>query len=603
MTDPAPGAPPGAMTMLRLEGDSPEAIERRWLAEVYQPGAPQLTVRAVLTGSAIGAVMCLSNLYVSLKTGLAMGVAVTACVLAYALPRVLGQRLSMLECNAAQSVASSAGYATGGTLASAAVGYLLVTGHHPPLFTLLLWTLVLAALGVFFAIPMKRRLVNVEQLPFPTGTAAAQTLRSLYSRGAAAAGQARWLAGAGGLGAVVAIWRDGFAGRSWALPTVTAFPGTLGEMGFAVEGGVLLLGAGALVGLRLALSMLAGAIVCWGLLAPRLPGWGAAEAGPEAAAGWAMWPGAALLATSALVSLALSGGSIRRALSRARGGGGDDPLAAVEVPRSWFRGGVLVFGAAAILLGWLGFGIPPHLGAVAVAMSFLLCLVACRVTGETDATPSGPLGQVTQLAYGVLMPQDVAANLVTASITGNTSAAAADLLSDLKSGWLVGANPRRQFLAQLLGALIGSAIVVPFFLLLVPAPGAVGPHGFAAPAGQVLAGMARLLAGGFASLHPSAVTASAWAAAAALFLSLAESRLPARLARFIPSPTGIGLAFLIPASSTLSMLAGAILGALWIWRRRERGETEVTGIASGLIAGESVAGVALALLSAAGLRG
>ena len=62
--------------------------EQRWLKEVYQPGARQLTVRAVVTGMVLGAVMCLSNLYVVLKTGWSFGVTITACILAYALYRV-----------------------------------------------------------------------------------------------------------------------------------------------------------------------------------------------------------------------------------------------------------------------------------------------------------------------------------------------------------------------------------------------------------------------------------------------------------------------------------------------------------------------------------
>jgi len=93
--------------------------ERRWLAEVYRPGVPQLTVRAVVTGMVLGAVMCLSNLYVVLKTGWSFGVTITACILAYALfagLRSIGavrREFGPLENNAMGSVASAAGYMTG----------------------------------------------------------------------------------------------------------------------------------------------------------------------------------------------------------------------------------------------------------------------------------------------------------------------------------------------------------------------------------------------------------------------------------------------------------------------------------------------------------
>jgi len=74
--------------------------------------------------------------------------------------------------------------------------------------------------------------------------------------------------------------------------------------------------------------------------------------------------------------------------------------------------------------------------------------VACRATGESDITPIGALGKITQLVYGVLIPQNATANLMTASITANAAASSADLLTDLKSGYLLGAHPRRQFVAQ-----------------------------------------------------------------------------------------------------------------------------------------------------------
>ncbi|PMY18170.1 peptide transporter, partial [Pseudomonas sp. FW305-3-2-15-A-R2A1] len=82
--------------------------------------------------------------------------------------------------------------------------------------------------------------------------------------------------------------------------------------------------------------------------------------------------------------------------------------------------------------------------------------VACRATGETDVTPTGAMGKIMQLTYGVLMPQAVTANLMTAAITSGSASASADLLNDLKSGYLLGANPRRQFIAQFSGIITGT---------------------------------------------------------------------------------------------------------------------------------------------------
>src|SRR5688572_25983330 len=106
------------MSQHRIEAtDDPE---RRWLAETYKPGLPQLTVRAVITGMLLGVVMCLSNLYIVLKTGWSFGVTITACILAFAIwtalkkVRIARKEFGVLENNAMSSVASAAGYMTGG---------------------------------------------------------------------------------------------------------------------------------------------------------------------------------------------------------------------------------------------------------------------------------------------------------------------------------------------------------------------------------------------------------------------------------------------------------------------------------------------------------
>ena len=127
------------MELLEIPGKTSDEIESFWVREVYQGDAmPQLTIRSVVMGALIGCLMCLSNLYVGLKTGWGLGVVITAVVISYALygalvrlaPRLFGPQMSILENNAMASTASSAGYSTGGTMVSATAAYLLVTGHH-----------------------------------------------------------------------------------------------------------------------------------------------------------------------------------------------------------------------------------------------------------------------------------------------------------------------------------------------------------------------------------------------------------------------------------------------------------------------------------------
>nr|WP_224245790.1 OPT family oligopeptide transporter [Hyalangium gracile] len=596
--------------LLRVPGDTPEAADTFWLRQVYRGDRlPQLTLRAVLLGSAVGVVTCATNLYAGLKVGLQFGVAVTAVLLAQMThgllrrlsPGLGGAPLSPLEACCSQAVASAAGYATGGALVSVQGAYLITQGHHPPGWTLLAWTFLLSALGVLFAVPLKRQLVDREQLPFATGTAAAVTVHALNGTGAEAAARLRAL-GLGGLVAgVITAGREAL-GR---IPAAWPLPGSLGgvpleKLGFALETSLLPVGAGALLGLRTTASMLLGAGVFHGLVAPRLISAGhiSAEGGVGALLTWGLWPGAAALTTASLLRFALQGRTLARAL---RGWGAarnrpPHPVDALQVPRGWLLAGMAVLTPATVAVAHVGFGIPVLHATLAVGLSFILCLMACRVTGETDATPVGPLGQVTQLTYGVLLPRNVEANLVTAGITVNAASSAADLLSDLKTGHLLGAHPRRQFLAQLLGTAVGALAVVPLFYLLVPDRSALGGERFPAPAAFTTASVAEVLASGLEGLSPAIRAAVAWAALAAAVLTLAEHLLPERLRRWAPSPLGVGLACLLPASTSMGLFIGGLAMAVTQRVRPASVEGRVLPLSAGLIAGEGLVGVVIAAL-------
>src|SRR5205814_8818905 len=114
----------------------------------------QLTWRAVLIGSCLGSVLSLTNLYIGLKAGWGFGVAITACILSYAIWTGLLKvglartPMTILENNCMQSTASSAGYSTGGTLISAFAAYIILNGTHLPMGLTLAWVFFLAVLGL-----------------------------------------------------------------------------------------------------------------------------------------------------------------------------------------------------------------------------------------------------------------------------------------------------------------------------------------------------------------------------------------------------------------------------------------------------------------------
>ncbi len=224
----------------------------------------------------------------------------------------------------------------------------------------------------------------------------------------------------------------------------------------------------------------------------------------------------------------------------------------IEVPMSWFLAGMF-FGSAGLgCIMKFYFNISFFMTFIAIMVSFLLAIVACRATGETDTTPVGALGKITQLLYGVLAPSNMVANLMTASITAGVAGTSADLLTDLKTGYILGASPRKQFLSQFLGVFAGTIIVVPAFYAIVPTPDVLGSDQFPAPAAQVWAGVARLLSQGIEYLHPTARIAIVIGLCIGIIIPLIEKFFP-KTGRFIPSSMGLGLSFVIPFWNSFSM--------------------------------------------------
>ncbi len=599
--------------------------ETHWLANIHRPGVPQLTARAVIAGMAIGAVMCLSNLYVFFKTGWSMGVTITAAILAFALFRLLHaaklthRPLTALENNALTTVASGAGFMTGGGNMAAFGALVMVTTVRPDPKLLILWFGAIAALGVFTAIPIKRQLINREALVFPTGTATAETLRAIHgeasSEGASEGNaQARALGYGALFAAALAFVRDAKAAwMPWNLPGVVKLPFTIAgkaavEWTLAIKSEVVLVGAGALMSFRTAWSLLLGGVLTYAFLAPALLAASVIKGtGYKAIVAWTVWPGAAVLVASGLVSFALDWRSVARSFSgllRVFSRSQDettDPMDAVECPGWWFPAGFAVLAPVVVLLMVVLFQIPWWAGLIAVPLAVVMGFVAARVTGETDVTPTKALGPVTQLVFGVLTPGNLAGNIMSANVTGGIGLHAADLLTTLKTGWLLGGNPRVQFYAQLFGVVAGAAVVVPAFNILIPDPTVLGSDAWPAPSCLVWAGVSKAFAGGVSSLDGLARAGIAVGLALGAALALLEKLAPAKVKPWVPSPAGLGIAMVIPGSNTIAMFTGGFVA--WLLGRYKPAFARrfVVPVSSGLIAGESLMGVAIALLIVAGV--
>ncbi len=270
-----------------------EQKDRWWLQNVFRGDMPQLTLRAAATGFLLGGVLCATNLYVAAKTGWTLGVGLTSVILAFAmfsiLSRLGARDMTILENNCMQSIATAAGYMTM-PLTSGIAAYMWATNDVLPWWQIMCFNVVLSSMGVLVAFPMKRRFINDEQHPFPEGRACGVVLDALYESAGAAAGmyKARVLAAAAGIAGTIGVLSGenimrlvqqkwlGLA-SAWHLPlSLDGWYYALAEKGLAplprLAGvdlrqlalspslDLAMIGAGGLMGIRTASSLLVGAI-------------------------------------------------------------------------------------------------------------------------------------------------------------------------------------------------------------------------------------------------------------------------------------------------------------------------------------------------------
>lgn len=603
-----------------------EQKDRWWLENVYRGNMPQLNLRSALTGMILGGVLSLTNLYIGLKTGWSLGVGVSSVVLSFALFKTLaklgiGREMTVLENNAMQSIATSAGYMTAPMMASLPA-YMMVTGQVIPMWQTFWWIVVLAILGVLFAFPLKKRFINDEQLPFPEGYAAGIVMDSLHADdGKEGIFKAKLLATGAAISAFVEAWRtesfmDKIKMKSFLLPetwdgfiykhfTPAIYGTPLKALTIQFDSSIVMMGTGGLMNMRTSMSMLMGGFINYFLLAPVLIDMAIIpEAKFKAISMWSLWFGAAMMTTSSLYAFFSKPDIILQALKKPFQKAGDrkvDLLADIELPMwiSWV--GVPIVGGLAVYLGHAWFGIHYWLGLIAIPMVFVFTLIAVTATGLTAITPGSALGKLTQISYGVLAPGDVTTNLMTAGITTEVALNSSNLLMDIKPGYMLGGKPRHQALGHILGIFAGGLVAVPAFYALF--------HGdisqftterMPLPSAGVWKGVAEVLAHGLSSLHPTAQTAALVGAILGIVFEYLSKKTKNR---FPISGVAFGLGFVLRFTDTWAMAFGSLL--FWLASKKFKDpksfgfrtfvENQET-LAAGIIAGGSIIGILLMLL-------
>jgi uncharacterized oligopeptide transporter (OPT) family protein len=401
------------------------------------------------------------------------------------------------------------------------------------------------------------------------------------------------------------------------IPEEIAFGGFLnplanGQMrGLAFEPSALMIAAGMIIGLRVCLSMLLGSVLLYYFVAPQLLALDVASAGvagfvpsfavsPEGIFNpvrWALWGGTSVMLFSSLASVGLEWRTLSRAFYGFRKGQKNvqsDALARIEVPATWLIAGLIPIAIGLVVIQLVAFNISIPLGIIAVTFSFVAALVCCRATGETDTTPIGAMGKLTQLLYSLLARGNTTVNLMSAGVTACAGATSADLLTDLKSGYLLGANPRKQFIAQFAGVFFGTLAVVPAWYLMVPDAATLEKR-FALPNTMLWKAVADLLTQGIHMLPVTARIAILIGAFVGVALPIVEKLFP-RARPYLPSAMGLGLAWIMPFQNAFAFAIGSVLTSIWTRLHRKSADTFNIPVASGLVAGESLVAAIIAIL-------
>ncbi|HEY4259020.1 MAG TPA: OPT family oligopeptide transporter [Schlesneria sp.] len=618
-----------------------EQKDNWWLENVYRGNMPQLTLRSALMGFILGGLLSATNLYIGAKTGWSLGVGITSVILAFAFFKVLQQlgmkEFTILENNAMQSIATSAGYMTA-PLISSLTAYMIVNKVMIPWQHIVLWNISLSILGVLFAFPMKRRFINDEQHPFPEGRAAGVVMDTLHSSDASVGLMKAKILGAAAATAAFIKFLQSEGIQTWIQTRVGVAKdkvlhlhedlfqlfGLTGANAPKLRGvdinqltisptvDVALIGAGGLMGIRAGVSLLIGAILNYVILTPWMIELGEIKPKPDGTFGmrqitiWALWPGVAAMVVASFVSFFSKPDVITSAFRGLTGKRtGDDVLKDIEFPL-WIS--VVGIPIMSLITAWMGlafFDVPIWASLIGLPLTFILSLVAANSTALTSTTPVGATSKITQLFYGIVRPGDIKSNLATAGITAEVVSNSSNLLMDIKPGYMLGAKPRQQAIGHVIGIFSGAiASTILFYLLFTKGVDPNNPESianlqseqFPMPAVTIWVGVAQVLKEGLHKLPGSIQMAVIVASIAALVLEVI--RIVSKN-RFPISPVAIGLAFVIDFRSSLCMFTGALLfWLLGVGRVKEEHAANNLWvqnhepICAGIIAGASLMGIA-----------
>ncbi len=616
-----------------------------------KPVAPhlnELTLRGVVLGLLITLLFTAANVYFGLKAGLTFATSIPAAVISMALLRYV-KGGTIQENNIVQTVASAAGAIS--SIIFVLPGLVMIGWWSGfPYLTCVVICAMGGVLGVTYSIPLRRALVTTSDLPYPEGVACAEVLKVGDAAGEAAAAENR-------AGLLAIVW-GGIASAAFqaVVATQVLASDVVGyfrlsrnsgaSSGVDVSLSLALLAVGHLVGLWVGVAILVGLLISWAGAVPYLtsllPFDAHADVAAVATQVWAKqvrFIGAGAIAVAAvwtlikLVKPVAGGLASAMAASRVRkaGQGATLPRTEQDLPIGWVAGVTL---ACLVPIGWLladmaqrsGLGSTTVIlvtGGIAfiALMSFFVAAVCGYMAGLIGSSNS-PLSGVAiivvisaalliALVVKPMLPAGASQALVafTLFVTAVIVAAATvanDNLQDLKTGQLVDATPWRQQVALAIGTVAGALVIPPVLDLLqqaygfAGAPGANPTKALAAPQAALISALAKGVLQGDLDWNLLGKGAVLGVVIVVVDELIKRMRKPGSHVQLPPLAVGLGI--YLPMGTTLTVALGAFVG--WAWERRADATSRPASakqlgvlLASGMIVGEGLFGVALAALT------
>jgi uncharacterized oligopeptide transporter (OPT) family protein len=509
----------------------------------------QLTLRGLIIGAIGSIIITTSSMYVALRMGALPWPTIFVAVLSITLLKLLG-RTNLNEINVTHTAMSAGAMIAGGIAFTIPGIWMLLPNPDVSITALIVVTVSGAVLGVIFTAMVRKHFIEKESLPFPMGIAASETVLAGDEGGS----KAKYLFSTMGLTAVFTIVRDWFGKipAAWipaGLESKNLFFGIwISPMASAI---------GYIIGSLYTGVWFIGAILSYFIIIPLGIKFGFFNT-VEIAAAFKNSLGIGLMVGTGIGIL------LKSIIPRAREIYGSLSL----------RWAPLLFAVIAFLLvTFTGIGLFPAL--VTIVGVWITTAMAASITGQTAVNPMEVFGIIVLLAVRVLFHTGVIESFFIAGVAAAACGLTGDILNDFKSGHILRTDPKAQIISESVGAIIGAVVSVIALVIMLKAYGQVGP-GTMLPAPQAYA-VSRMISG----------LPNATAFLAGLVLGVILYLLN------IPGMT-LGIGIYLPMTISSAVFVGGIIR--WIETKRGIKSDKGMIIASGMLGGEGVAGVAIAIL-------